>query len=190
MAVNADISVSEVMDREYVGVSESDDLVDTVELLLREDEEVAVVQRGGECVGTLTERDVLAAVVEGPPPDTASVVDVMSETVPAIDPQETVSSAASEMAARRNGHLVVTDNGEARGLITERDILTARPYRTGDSAADATEGEPIAPRATSADEEPVEGEFADQGICEQCGTLASDLVAVDGQVRCPDCRSL
>lgn len=189
MAVNADLTVSEVMDREYVGVSESDDLVDTVELLLREDEEVAVVQRGEECVGTLTERDVLSAVVEGPHPETASVAEVMSETVPAISPDDTVANAASEMAARRNGHLVVTDEGGARGLITESDLLTVRSYRTGETSADATEGEPIASRTTTGAEDGEKG-FTDQGICEECGTLASDLVAVDGQVLCPDCRSL
>jgi len=193
MSTNADVTVREVMNREYLGVSESDDLVETVELLLREEAETAVVHRGSECVGILTERDVLAALVEGPPPDEATVGDVMTESVPTVHPDTTIEGAASEMSTRSAGRLVVTNGGEPLGLVTERDLLVSRGYRTGESAADATRREAITAMETAAPgveggntEEP----FHDQSICERCGTLASDLASFNGQLLCPECRDL
>jgi CBS domain-containing protein len=193
MSTNADVTVREVMDREYVGVSESDPLVTTVELLLREEVETAVVQRGSEPVGVLTERDVLAAVVEGPPPDEATVGDVMTESVPTIAPETTVEGAASEMATRSSGRLVVTDSQKLLGLVTERDLLAAQAYQTGESEADATRRETVTAMETAAagvDGTGPDEQFETQSICEGCGTLASDLAGFNGQVLCPECRDL
>jgi CBS domain-containing protein len=195
MSTNADVTVREVMDREYVGVSESDALVETVELLLREESETAVVQRGSEPVGVLTERDVLATLVEGPSPEEATVGDVMTESVPTIDPDTTAAGAASELSTRSSRRLVVTTGGEPLGVVTERDLLAARAYRTGESDADATRREAITAMetATADVESPGPGpgdRFPDQSICERCGTLASDLASFNGQVLCPECRDL
>ncbi|MFC7195331.1 CBS domain-containing protein [Halosimplex aquaticum] len=65
-----DVSVQEVMDREFVGVSESDGLRETAELMLAEEADSAVVLHGSEPVGVVTERDALEAFVraEGSPP--------------------------------------------------------------------------------------------------------------------------
>jgi CBS domain-containing protein len=193
MSANADVTVREVMDREYVGVSESDPLVDTVELLLREEKETAVVQRGSEPVGVLTERDVLAAVVEGPPPEDASVGEVMTESVPTISQETTIEGATNEMSARSSGRLVVLAGPEPVGVVTERDLLGARAYRTGESEADATRREVVTAMETGAagaDGADTVDRFQDQSICEGCGTLASDLASFNGQVLCPECRDL
>lgn len=193
MSTIADVTVREVMNREYVGVSESDDLVETVELLLREDAEMAVVQRGSDCVGVLTERDVLAALVEGPPPDESTVGDVMTESVQTIPPDTTVEGAASEMSTRSAGRLVVTNGDEPLGIVTERDLLVSRDLRTGESPADATRREAVTAMETAApgvEGDTTEERFQDQSICERCGTLASDLASFNGQVLCPECRDL
>jgi CBS domain-containing protein len=191
MSTDADVRVQEVMDREYVGVSESDPLVETVELLLREETETAVVQRGSDLVGVLSERDVLAAVVEGPPPDEASVGEVMTESVPSISPDATVEKAVGEMSTRSEGRLVVTSGDEPVGLLSERDLLAARGYRTGESAADATRRETVtAMERATAGMDAAGNRFQDQSICEGCGALASDLAGFNGQMLCPECRDL
>ena len=191
MSANADVTVREVMNREYVGVSESDPLVDTVELLLREEAETAVVQRGSTPVGVLTGRDVLAAVVEGPPPEDASVGDVMTESVPSIDPDTAIERAASEMSTRSEGRLVVTSGDKPVGVVSERDLLAARAYQTGESTADATHRETVTAMETAAPGVDGAGDgFQNQSICEGCGTLASDLAGFNGQMLCPECRNL
>ena len=57
--MNRDVTVREVANREFVGVSESDDLLETVELLVAEGSDTALVMQGSEPVGVLTDRDVL-----------------------------------------------------------------------------------------------------------------------------------
>jgi CBS domain-containing protein len=190
--MNTAVTVREVMDREYVGVSESDDLVETVELLLRESADTAVVVRGSEPVGVVTERDVLAMLVEGPDPYDATVEEAMTETIPKIEPDASLDAAADRMSAREARRLVVTNGGEPLGVITEHDLLATRAPEPGDrqempeASVDSGVGTAMAVDA----ETEAEDTFQDQGICEVCGTLTRDLAAFNGQLLCPDCRDM
>ena len=193
--MNADVTVREVMDREYVGVSESDDLVETVELMLREDADTALVLRGQEPVGVLTDRDVLALLVEGPAPETASVGDAMTASVPTVDATESLPEAADRMAARSARWLVVTEPtaGEPLGLLTEHDLLESSrhaaetgPEATASVGVDAGRGTAMATES----ETEAQDSFQDQGICERCGALTRDLAGLNGQLLCADCRDI
>jgi CBS domain-containing protein len=191
--MNADVTVREMMNREYVGVSESDDLIETVELLLREDTETAIVQRGSEHIGVLTERDILATLVEGPDPEKATVGDSMTESVPTVAPDQSLDAAADEMSTRSSRRLVVTDGSEPLGIITERDLLASRTYEHGTIETESPERGAVVARAAGSDAElAVEtGEgFEDQSICEGCGTLTGNLASFNGQLLCPDCRDI
>lgn len=183
--MQSEITVREVMNREYVGVSESDDLLETVELLLEEDAESAVVLRGSEPVGVMTERDVLGLLVSGTDPAKATVGDAMTGEVPAVAPESTVEVAADQMSTMASGRLVVTDGATPVGILTERDLIATRTYQTEEMVANAAAG---------ADTRQAEGEtedsFQDQSICETCGTLTRDLARFNGQLLCPDCRAM
>jgi len=190
--MSSDATVREIMDREFLGVSESDDLVETVEMLLREDKETAVVLRGSEHVGVLTERDVLACIVEGPDPDEATVADVMTESVPTVAPEETMAAAANELFARPEGRLVVTNGNEPLGVITEQDILAGQSYLSEptEMATVTATAEPAGSTART-EQEVGNGEgFEDQGICEACGTLTRNLTVFNGQLLCAECRDM
>lgn len=183
---SVEVTVTEVMTREYVGVSESDSLIETVELLLREESDAAIVQRGTDCVGVLTERDILRAVVENPQLSETTVGEVMTEQVRTVAPEESVSGAVAEMTTEGDGRFVVSNGTEPLGLLTERDLLTAQRYQTGESAPDATRRESL----NAVEHAETESGFHDQSICEACGSLSSDLGAFNGQLLCPECRSL
>lgn len=191
--MNADISVREVMDREYLGVSESDDLLATVELFLGEGVDTAVVLRGSEPVGVLTCRDVLSMLLDGPDPADATVRDAMTETVPTVPPRTTLAAAAEELSTRDARRLVVTEgDAEPLGVLTEHDVLATRPF--GDEIGRPGEGLAIQEGAETALETeerptPVEG-YQEQGICEVCGTFTGDLAAFNGQLVCGDCREM
>jgi CBS domain-containing protein len=190
--MNADVTVREIMDPEYVGVSESDDLVETVELLLREEADTAVVLRGSDPLGVVTERDVLSLLVEGPEPEDAVVTDAMSESVPTVAPDASLEAAADRMSAREVRRLVVTNGAEPLGIITEHDLLTARVHQPGtrqEERNDVPAGSSEASVAMETEASPQDS-FEEQGICEVCGTLTRDLAAFNGQLRCSDCRDM
>ncbi|MFC7072248.1 CBS domain-containing protein [Halovenus rubra] len=189
--MNRDVTVQDVMDREYVGVSESDGLVETVELLLRNDVDAAVVQRGSEHIGVLTHEDVLALLVEGPDPAEAAVSDAMTESVPSVSPGVDIAVAADRMSTQESGRLVVTNGTEPLGIVSERDLLATH---TMDTATENTEeAQVLVGRESDTEPETADdtnGGFQDQSICEGCGTFASDLTVFNGQLLCSDCRAI
>ena len=183
--MQSEITVREVMNREYVGVSESDDLLETVELLLDEEAESAVVLRGSEPVGVMTERDVLQLLVDGPDPGEATVGDAMTGEVPTVAPESTVEVAADQMSTMASGRLVVTDGGKPVGILTERDLIATRTYQREEMTATPATGE-----SSRANDAETTDSFQDQSICEACGTLTRDLASFNGQLLCPDCRAM
>jgi len=79
----------------------------------------------------------------------------------------------------------------AVGVVSERDLLAARAYQTGESAADATRRETVTAMETATPGlDGIGDRFQNQSICEGCGTLASDLAGFNGQMLCPECRDL
>jgi CBS domain-containing protein len=184
-----DVTVREMMDREYVGVSESDDLLDTVELLLRENAEAAIVQRGSEQVGVLSQRDILSLLVDGPDPAAATVGDAMRDTIPTVSPEASLASAADRMSAHPTGRLLVTDGEQPVGILTERDLLATRRHEHNEIDTGASEAEAVTAEMHATDDVP-EGGFEDQGICEACGALTHDLLSFNGQLLCGDCRDM
>ncbi len=191
--MNVDVSVREVMDREYVGVSESDDLIETVELLLRQDAETAVVQRGSEHVGVLTYEDILATLVDGPPPEQATVGDAMRERVPTVEPETRLDAAADIMSTQESGRLVVTNGSEALGVISERDLLASRTRELEQHPQQHEEDELLVDASggveTGDTGRMVDG-YREQGICEGCGRFTSELSGFNGQLLCADCRTM
>lgn len=188
--MNVDVTVQDLMDREYVGVSESDDLIETVEVLLRQETETAVVQRGNEHVGVLTHEDVLATLVEGPDPSEATVGDAMTESVPTVSPDTRLDVAADNMSAQESGRLVVTSGSEPLGIISERDLLATRSQTLISGPESPEEATLVTESGTEEETGQVSNGFEDQSICEGCGTFASDLSSFNGQLLCADCRTI
>jgi CBS domain-containing protein len=199
--MDGDVPVREVMDGEYVGVSESDTVHETAELLLSEGVESVVVLRGTDPVGLVTWGDALAAFLSGEAD--AQVSEAMRPTVPTVSPNATLGEAADELAALDTGHLVVTDGDDPVGVLTEHDLVAASPFAPGRSPATprtATVGRSDDPdveygqEVDDVDEEfeggATERPFEDQSICEGCGSLARDLSTFNGQLLCGDCRDI
>ena len=199
--MDGDVPVREVMDGEYVGVSESDTVRETAELLLSEGVESVVVLRGTEPVGLVTRGDALAAFVsrEGD----ARVSEAMRPTVPTVSPNATLGEAADELAALDTGHLVVTDGDEPVGVLTEHDLVAASPFAPGHNPTtpqtatvgrsddpDVEYGEEVDDFVEEFEGATTERPFEDQSICEGCGSLARDLSTFNGQLLCADCRDI
>lgn len=180
--MNGDVTVRDVMAREYVGVSEADGVLETIELLLDEDAGCAVVLRGRDPVGLLTQRDVLELLSGEGDPTTATVADAMTPDPDAVDASSTVTAAADALSAAETHRLLVRDGDEVVGVLTERDLLVATTTEPTSS--------PTAEAAVADPGEAAADGYASQSICEACGALTRDLADVDGQLLCPDCRNI
>lgn len=192
--MDADMTIRDVMSREFVGVSESDPVDETVRLMLEEEADCAVVLRGDDPVGMITDRDVLSMVLDGGDVESATVAEAMNETLSSVRSDRDLAVAIDRLSAANVSRLVVLENGsrEPVGLLTHRDVTTAmthslrprgRPYDTDDALDAGGSGFEMTDTDGTADD-------TMQSICESCGTLSRSLSNVDGQLLCPDCRDV
>jgi len=191
--MNEPVSVREVMNREYVGASESDDLLETTELLVREDESAALVLRGNDPIGVVTEKDILAYLVSEGDPESATVGDAMTEAIPSIAPDARLPEARDRMAAHSTEWILIVEDGTPMGTLTGQDILSSARLESetttpvDDEGRLATTGQAATTDGTTA---AANDSFEEQGICSACGTLTRSLTSLNGQLLCADCRDV
>ena len=184
------LALRDVMSREYVGVSESDALLDAVELMRTEDTGSAVVLRGNTPVGVVTSEAVLDLLVRGGDPASVSVGTAMENTPAALSPAASVSDAAELMGRTGDGRVLVTDDDGVHGVVEAHDLtaaVTQHGERTAETAPASTS---TASTARAAGGATATDEYSAQSICEACGSLARELANVNGQLLCSDCRSV
>jgi CBS domain-containing protein len=86
-----------------------------------------IVERDGDPVGIVTERDLLSNVIAvGRRPEKVKVEAVMSSPLITIGPTATIKEAAQTMI-RKKGRLAVFDEGELVGIITASDLIQSLP---------------------------------------------------------------
>jgi CBS domain-containing protein len=207
------LALRDVMSHEFVGVSESDELLDAVALLREENTTSAVVLRGSDPVGILTSDAVLDLVVSDRDLSTVDVSEAMEETPASLPRSATVAQAGDVMARTGDPRVLVTGgdgNDEVEGVVEARDIAPAVAGRTESGGNSPSSGAPDAVAGTtrvaadpteSPDGEPADGptdeyagggasDYAEQGVCESCGSLAAELANVNGRLLCTECRSV
>lgn len=180
-----ELTLRDVMTREFVGVSESDTVAGAVRLMRQEGVQSGVVLRGQEPVGTISATDVFDLIADGDDIETATVGDAMQNGAPTLGPDASLGDVAGAMLADDSDLVLVEGTDDLLGIITARDLGR---YTWGRSDV-AEPLETLEPESTNRTEAPNEG-YSNQSICEACGTLSRDLVNVNGQLLCPDCREV
>ncbi|MEY7847704.1 cyclic nucleotide-binding/CBS domain-containing protein [Natrarchaeobius sp. A-rgal3] len=202
--MESELSVRDVLTTEYVGVSESDSLLGAVRLMREERTSSVLVVRGSEPVGIVTEWDVLGVVADETVPAEINVGDVMTTPVISLEPDRSLADAATRMARENIRNVVVEDDDEVLGLLTQRDVIaaagsfqgTVTPSRSTEPVVDLEHrtDESVAPTLGETTDEralPNGGdEYTTQGVCEACGSLADSLWDANGQLVCSDCRTV
>ncbi|ELY74211.1 cyclic nucleotide-binding/CBS domain-containing protein [Natrinema pallidum] len=202
--MESELSVRDVLTSDYVGVSESDTVREVVRLMREERTSCALVVRGAEPVGIVTEWDVLGLVADDRDPSATTVGDVMTTPVITVDPDRSLTDVATTMARQNIRNVVVEAADGIVGLVTQRDVIAAAgsfqatmtPSRSSEPPVDRDRGaaDPAATRTAEEDDTqllPNGGdEYTTQGICEACGSLADALWDANGQLVCADCRTV
>ena len=188
-----ELSVRDALTKEYVGVNESDTVLDVVRLMRTERSGCALVLRGAEPVGIVTEWDVLDLVAEEGDPSETTVGKVMSAPVQSIDADRSLTDAADLMTRENFRNLVAEDGDELLGVLTQRDVIAvAGSFQPTTMASDPGQAIPT-PTTSGTDEEMVPNggdEYTTQSVCEACGSLAESLWESNGQLLCADCRTV
>jgi signal-transduction protein with cAMP-binding, CBS, and nucleotidyltransferase domain len=191
-----DVSIRDVTAREFVGVSESDSVHSTVQLMHEEDVGSVLVMRGSDPVGIMTERDVLEMVADGLDPESTAVETIMSDPVITIGASRPLADAAETMSREDIRNIVVTDDADGEdivGVLTERDVIEAASTLQASRMLTAESNpEGVATAATAVESEATvpDDEYGTQGVCELCGALTDSLHDSNGQLVCSDCRQV
>jgi CBS domain-containing protein len=173
------VTLREAMTRSFVGVNESDTVSETAALLASEGAEDALVLRGGDPVGRVRASDLLG-VLAGEGDAGAAVRTVMSDPPPTLPPEASVEEAALALSGEHDWRAVVSDGDGALGTVDARDVLAAGAGRSAP-----------APDEPDVEADPAESdEFAEQSICEGCGTLSRSLARSNGRLLCAACREV
>lgn len=207
--MEGEVTVRDVMSREYVGVSESDTILGAVRLMHEEGVGSVVVLRGSDPVGIVTESDVLGLVAEESDPAETAVSAVMSQPVISVEAERGLSDAAGTMSHEDIRRILVTDEDELVGVLDERDVISASASLSGVPSfrdqqlavgegrvrnpvgGDPAGGEPVGDDRVGATANGSDrAEYSDRSICETCGTLSRELSNVNGQLICVDCRDV
>jgi len=180
-----ELTLRDVMTREFVGVSESDTVYGVVRLLREEGVQSGVVLRGREPVGSISAVDVLDVLANGEDVETTTVEDTMRRDPPTLSPDATLGDVAGVMLAEDTDLVLVEETDELLGVITAQDLARYTYRRT-----EAEERQPDVLEAETAANPANEEGYSSQSICEACGSLSRDLANVNGQLLCPDCREV
>lgn len=177
------ISVGDVMTHNFVSLTPKSSLHDCAKKMARERVDSLLITEGKRLIGILTSRDILWAITKKPGLDMKKIrgVDIATRKLAVIKPSADISQAIDKMRASNFRRLPVITNDELIGVVTLKDILAVEPHfyaeirslmdvREEDRKLEQTE---LSPHI--------------EGLCENCGAL-SDLLRVEGQMLCPDCR--
>jgi CBS domain-containing protein len=123
MTLTPDDPVERLLTGPPVAVHAEDTLLSVAELFV-EDSIGAVVVRGPDGpVGIVSERDVVAAVVDGLDLEADRASDVMAVDILTIDADRPISAAADAMVSGAVRHLPVMADGVLVGVVSIRDVL-------------------------------------------------------------------
>ncbi|MEC8947459.1 MAG: CBS domain-containing protein [Actinomycetota bacterium] len=120
------VALAEVMTNEVVSLPPDSTVSDAARVMVRGGFGSVVIVQGRMLLGILTERDVLRAAAEEDDLRAVRVDQWMTEDPDTALPDLDSEEAASLMLSRGYRHLPVEVDGELLGMVSLRDVLSAR----------------------------------------------------------------
>ena len=120
------VAVSEVMTAEVATLEPGASVADAARVMVRGGFGSVVVVLGRMLLGILTERDVLRAAAGEPDLAAVTVETWMTADPDTAGPDFDTEEAASLMLSRGFRHLPIVDGEDLVGMVSLRDVLSAR----------------------------------------------------------------
>ena len=179
------VAVGDVMTRNFCHTPPQANLLECAKLMVKHGVGSLLLVEKKHLVGLLTQKDILWAITKKPSLDLTSVraLEIAARKVAVIKPSADIAEAFQKMKRLGFRRLPVLSKGEIVGLLTLKDILNVEPafYTKSAGLMDIREEAEKRQRLTESSEAETEG------LCDNCGAL-SDLLVVNGQSLCLDCR--
>ncbi|MBX0296339.1 CBS domain-containing protein [Haloarcula nitratireducens] len=122
------LPVREIMQTPARTISPESPVVEAATRLRDEGIGSLVVERDGDCVGIITESDVVAVTAEEGDTRALTVEDVMSTALVTIGPDADVETAVERLRTHGIKKLPVVEDGEIVGIVTTTDISSYVPH--------------------------------------------------------------
>ena len=122
-------TIGDVMTKDVVTLSSDSTVSDAAQVMVRGGFGSVVVVHGRMLLGILTERDVLRAAASEDDLRSASVERWMTPDPDTSEPDLDTEEAAGLMLSRGYRHLPVVVDGDLVGMVSLRDVLSARIAR-------------------------------------------------------------
>ena len=116
-------TIGELVTGGAVTVDEKLTLRSIASVLTAADIGAALVHRGNNPVGIVSERDVVRALAQDADPETVWSADVMTEDLVTVDAGEEILRVALLMIDKSIRHLAVTRDGGVIGVVSSRDVF-------------------------------------------------------------------
>jgi signal-transduction protein with cAMP-binding, CBS, and nucleotidyltransferase domain len=169
------ILVGDVMTRAVKRI-DANDPIDKAAQIMRNERIGSVVAMGEKHVkGIVTTTDIVYKHVAGK--KGTQVRDIMSTDLVTIKPSATIEEAARMMTKRGVEKVLVFDNDNFVGIITNNDILRVEPAIVEILLERIRMGGPKPPSDASINE------------CESCGNYSDSIEEVNGTYLCAECRN-
>ncbi len=125
------VSISEVMSKELKRIPCEASIADTAKKMRDERVGALLIERNGELVGSVSDRELVRkAVAERKDLDSTRVESIMTTPLNSIDTSETLLDVQDKMRDLGVRHLVVREAGTVVGIISVGDLLAYFTWRT------------------------------------------------------------
>lgn len=122
MALNPAIRVGSAMNKDIISVETERSIRSAVKTMVKNDLGSVVITEGGKPAGIVTERDIMKSIGYGKTSLDSEVGEIMSKPLIAIGSDATLGEAADMMIKRKIRRLLIKEDSEYIGIITQRDL--------------------------------------------------------------------
>lgn len=176
-----DLTAQDVMTDGVIAIDRNASVQDAAQKMQEENIRSLVVLDDGEAVGIVVGRDLVYNVLaEGHGSPEQTVGDVMTGDLVTATEADGVDQIARAMLEHDISRVPILRGDQVVGIVTQSNIIRAWPSYI-DLLQEENQLYPLESRSSSV--ESLAGE------CAQCDNYAEDLVNLNGEFICPECRA-